>query len=74
MIATEAPCLPNCVEISKPIPEPPPVKRATLPFSKSDLNADSIANGIGFSEDGLREEANRELAGEEGKYKVVKYK
>ncbi|KAJ0936502.1 hypothetical protein HanRHA438_Chr03g0131971 [Helianthus annuus] len=42
MTAMEAPCLPNCVEISKPMPEAPPVKRATLPFKISGLNGDSI--------------------------------
>lgn len=41
MIATEAPCLPNWVDISNPIPEPPPVIKATLPFNISALNGDS---------------------------------
>lgn len=43
MIATEAPCLPNWVEISNPIPDPPPVSRATLPLSASALKGDSIS-------------------------------
>nr|AFK38317.1 unknown [Lotus japonicus] len=44
MSATEAPCLPNWVEISKPIPEAPPVMRATFPFNMLPLNGDSIVN------------------------------
>lgn len=44
-MAMEAPCLPNWEEISNPIPEPPPVSRATLPLSTSDLNGDSIFSG-----------------------------
>ncbi|KAL0320995.1 UNVERIFIED_CONTAM: hypothetical protein Sradi_5361000 [Sesamum radiatum] len=42
MIAMDAPCLPNWVEISNPIPEPPPVSRATLPLSTSGLKGESI--------------------------------
>ena len=42
MMAMEAPCLPNCVDSSNPIPDPPPVTRATLPFNISALNGDSI--------------------------------
>ena len=42
MIAMEAPCFPNCLDISYPIPDPPPVSSATFPFSISPLNGDSI--------------------------------
>jgi hypothetical protein len=42
MMATEAPCLPNCVDISNPIPDPPPVIKATFPFRIFALNGDSI--------------------------------
>lgn len=44
MMAMEAPCLPNCVEISNPMPEAPPVKRATFPFRISGLKGDSIGS------------------------------
>lgn len=42
MMAMEAPWSPNWVDISNPIPDPPPVRRATFPFSTSALNGDSI--------------------------------
>lgn len=50
MIAIEAPCLPNWVEISKPIPEPPPVSKATLPFNTFSLKGDddSISSFLSF--------------------------
>lgn len=40
MIEMEAPCLPNSSEIPYPIPDPPPVKRATFPFSISPWNGE----------------------------------
>lgn len=46
IMAMEAPCFPSWAEISKPIPEPPPVSRATLPLSISALNGDSISPAI----------------------------
>lgn len=45
MMAMEAPWRPNWVDISNPIPDPPPVRRATLPLSTSDLNGDSMEEG-----------------------------
>lgn len=41
MIATEAPCFPNWVAISNPIPDPPPVNRATFPLSTWPLKGES---------------------------------
>lgn len=40
MIEMDAPCLPSCSAIPYPIPDPPPVKRATCPFSISPLNGE----------------------------------
>lgn len=43
MMATEASCFPNRLDISYAIPDPPPIRSATFAFSMSPLNGDSIS-------------------------------
>jgi hypothetical protein len=46
MMAIDAPCLPSCRDISYPIPDPPPVNKATFPLSISGLNGDSTIDAF----------------------------